>query len=83
MQTLEKLARVLGVPLYHIFYDGEQPPALPAPKKTGLWGSDGEDARLLDLFRKAFAGMDDADRRFLAQTARKMARNNSRTRHAA
>lgn len=29
IETLEKLARALEVPLYQLFYDGEQPPELP------------------------------------------------------
>lgn len=44
METLEKLARAFGVPLYQLFYDGKEPPKLPglarrkAPEDTG-WGS--------------------------------------------
>jgi len=29
VETLEKLARAFEVPLYHLFYDGEEPPTLP------------------------------------------------------
>lgn len=29
IETLEKLARALEVPLYQLFYDGEEPPKLP------------------------------------------------------
>ncbi len=29
IETLEKLARALEVPLYQLFYDGEEPPQLP------------------------------------------------------
>src|ERR1700730_10346142 len=29
IETLEKMARALGVPLYQLFYDGEEPPKLP------------------------------------------------------
>src|SRR2546426_327478 len=37
IETLEKMARALEVPLYQLFYDGEEPPELPnLPKrKTG------------------------------------------------
>ncbi len=56
VETLEKLARALEVPLYHLFYDGEEPPALPnLPKrKTSediAWGNSGKDARLLNHLR--------------------------------
>jgi len=34
IETLEKLARALEVPLYQLFYDGEEPPKLPnLPKR--------------------------------------------------
>ena len=34
IETLEKLARALEVPLYHLFYEGEEPPKLPnLPKR--------------------------------------------------
>ena len=29
IETLEKLARALEVPLYHLFYNGDKPPQLP------------------------------------------------------
>jgi len=35
IETLEKMARALEVPIYALFYDGEKPPAaLPKPKTT-------------------------------------------------
>src|SRR6202790_419154 len=56
VETLEKFARALEVPLYQIFYDGEEPPQLQAvPKRrTGtaiVWGDSGKDARTLAKFR--------------------------------
>ena len=37
IETLEKLARALEVPLYQLFYDGEEPPQLPnLPKARAL-----------------------------------------------
>ena len=44
IETLEKLARALEVPLYQLFYDGEEPPELPnLPKRKSaddiVWGS--------------------------------------------
>src|SRR5271156_803100 len=48
IETLEKLARALEVPLYQLFYDGEEPPKLPnlAKRKSSeaiAWGSAGKD----------------------------------------
>ena len=44
IETLEKLARALEVPLYQLFYDGAEPPKLPnlLKRKTVddiVWGS--------------------------------------------
>jgi transcriptional regulator with XRE-family HTH domain len=55
VETLEKFARALEVPMYELFYDGEKPPKLPnLPKrKTAddiVWGSRGKSARLLAQF---------------------------------
>jgi transcriptional regulator with XRE-family HTH domain len=38
VETLEKMARALEVPLYQLFYDGEKPPALPNLLKTQAVG---------------------------------------------
>src|ERR1700726_2138054 len=56
IETLEKLARALEVPLYQLFYDGEKPPQLPnLPKRRNgsdvVWGSKGKDAVLVAKFR--------------------------------
>ena len=34
IETLEKMARALEVPLYQLFYDGEEPPKLPNLPQT-------------------------------------------------
>src|ERR1700758_1865285 len=51
IETLEKWARALGVPLYHVMYDGSEPPRAPNAARTragaDLWGNSGKDARLL------------------------------------
>src|SRR5579859_8089675 len=51
VETLEKFARALEVPMYQLFCDGENPPMVSdLPKrKTGAaieWGSKSKDARL-------------------------------------
>jgi len=55
VETLEKFARALEVPMYQLFYDDENPPKLSdLPKrKSGAdiqWGSKGKDARLVANF---------------------------------
>jgi transcriptional regulator with XRE-family HTH domain len=79
VETLEKFARALEVPLYQLFYDGEEPPKLPnlLKRKTAAdiaWGHSGKDARLLDKFRSVFSRLDDGDRGLVLFMAQKMAR---------
>jgi transcriptional regulator with XRE-family HTH domain len=55
IETLEKLARALEIPLYQLFYEGEERPNLPSllkrrsPDDIG-WGSTGKEARYLNIF---------------------------------
>ncbi|MGC1684325.1 MAG: helix-turn-helix domain-containing protein [Candidatus Acidiferrales bacterium] len=78
IETLEKLAHAMEVPLYHLFYDGEEPPELPnLPKrKTSddiAWGSRGKEARILSRFRRLLSKTTETDRRLLLYMAQKMA----------
>src|SRR6516165_6917539 len=78
VETLEKLARALEVPLYQLFYDGEEPPQLPnLPKrKSGddiAWGSAGKDARFLNKLRRLLSKTDEADRKLVLYMAQKVA----------
>ncbi len=79
IETLEKLARALEVPMYRLFYDGEKPPKLPnLPKRKSAddiaWGSSGKDARLLTKFLRLFSRMNEGDVKLLFSMAQKMAR---------
>ena len=56
VETLEKFARALEVPMYQLFYDGEEPPKMPNLPKRRLstkaaWGDSGKDGRTLAKFR--------------------------------
>src|ERR1700722_7792411 len=67
IETLEKFSRALEVSIYQLFYDGEEPPKLPnLPKRATeadlLWGSSGQDARLLTMFRRFLSQMGKANR---------------------
>jgi transcriptional regulator with XRE-family HTH domain len=76
IETLEKMARAMEVPIYALFYDGEEPPAaLPKITKTNSaeWGSSGRDARMLGNFRRLISRMDKSDLNLLLLTAHKMA----------
>src|SRR6266852_5875375 len=79
IETLEKFARALEVPMYQLFLDVEGAPELPhAPKHKAangkLWGSSGTEARLLAKFCRLFKRMDEGDRVLLLFMAQKMAR---------
>jgi transcriptional regulator with XRE-family HTH domain len=78
IETLEKMARALEVPLYQLFYDGDQPPKLPnllKGKSTGeiAWGSVGKDARFLTKLRRVLGKADEQDRKIILLMAQKMA----------
>ena len=79
IETLEKFARALEVPMYQIFYDGEEPPkVLNLPKRKTpddiAWGSKGKDARLLAKFCRLFSRMEESDLGLVLFAAQKMAR---------
>jgi transcriptional regulator with XRE-family HTH domain len=79
IETLEKLARALEVPLYQLFYDGEEPPKLPnLPKRRSsddTWGSSGKDARFLNKLRRLLGKSAENDRKLVLLMAKKMARH--------
>src|SRR6266850_522153 len=78
IETLEKMARAFEVPLYQLFYDGEEPPKLPdLPKRKtdeDAWGSSGKDGRFLSKLRRLLGKADANDRKLLMHMAQKMAR---------
>lgn len=80
IETLEKLARAMEVPMYQLFYDGEKPPApkIAMPKGEKGWGSSGHDAKTLDQFRRLMSRTDEADLKLLLFMAQKMSRKKKR-----
>jgi transcriptional regulator with XRE-family HTH domain len=78
VETLEKMARALEVPLHQIFYDGEEPlkiPDFPAHKKGDEvpWGTSGKDARILRNLRRLLKRVSASDLKLLVFVAQKMA----------
>lgn len=79
VETLEKLARALEIPLYELMYEGEEPPR---PHITGggnasresMWGSSGKDARYMRKLQQCLSRMNEADRNLLLYTVEKMSR---------
>lgn len=80
VETLEKYARALEIPLYRLFYEGDQPPKkahLPATGIAPEWGGKGTERSELQLFAKALARMNDRQRMLLLEMARGMVRRAS------
>jgi transcriptional regulator with XRE-family HTH domain len=78
VETIEKFARALEVPMYQLFYDGNKPPELPnLPKRRTaddiIWGSTGKDARYLAKFRRLLGRTTERDRNLLLSIAQKIA----------
>ena len=75
IETLEKFARALEVPLYHLVYEGSEPPAL--PDRTSVdrsqWGNAGRDARYLATLRALLGRMSPDDRKLILHLAQKVA----------
>jgi transcriptional regulator with XRE-family HTH domain len=72
IETLEKMARALEIPLYQLFYDGEEPPTPKLSRIDSGWGSSGRDALTLGKFRRLLARVNESDRRLLLLVAQKM-----------
>lgn len=79
VETLEKLARALEVPLYRLFYEGEKPPTMPKLLKRTegdrvARSGPGEDAQLLGQFRWLLSKTSEKNQKILLLMAQKMAR---------
>ena len=80
IETLEKMARALEVPLYQLFYEGEEPPPVPnlLRRKSSdetAWGDSGKDARFLNKLRRLLGKTDEGNRRLILYMTQKMARH--------
>ena len=78
VETLEKLARALEVPMYQLFHDGEAPSSVrkfKLPKDNAeSWGSTGATADYLSKLRKLLAKMEPDDQKLLFHMAQKVAK---------
>ncbi len=77
IETLEKLARALEVPLYQLFYEGEEPPKVPDLLKRksadgGAWGSTGKHSIYLHKLVKCLSKASDSDRKLVLAMAQKV-----------
>ena len=81
LETLEKLAAALEVPLYQILYDGNEPPALPARpnfKPGDGFSNGGKDAMFLHKLRRFLGKTSEPDRQLLLHLAQKLAARQKR-----
>ena len=77
----------MEIPMYQLFYDGDEPPKLPnltkrRPSDDIAWGSSGKDARYLSKLRRLLAKTEEGNRKLILYMAQKMAGSKSRRRGA-
>ena len=79
IETLEKLAAALEIPLYKLFYEGEEPPPLPnLSKRTSaeelvLDAEAQKENRFFQKVRRLLGKIDERDRQLLLYMAQKLA----------
>jgi len=70
IETLEKMARALEVPMYQLFYDGEVPPEIPS-LPSGIsadsveWGHSGESPRFFQRLQQVLGRLSETDRKLI------------------
>ncbi len=79
VETLEKMARALELPLYHLMYDGDGAPEAPIAigsngDRSQRWGLGGREASYFQKLRRLVAKMNAADRNLLLHMVQKMAK---------
>jgi transcriptional regulator with XRE-family HTH domain len=81
VETLEKWARALDMPLYKVMYDGAEPPKpmkLPTKNEEGLWGNSRKESKELSQLLRSLAKMDPKDRTVLLGFAQKLVRTTAK-----
>lgn len=79
LETLERLAVAMEIPLYMMFYEGDEPPPLPnlSPRKTTeeLAADNGWDknSRFVGKVKRLVSRISERDRRLLLYMAQKLA----------
>jgi transcriptional regulator with XRE-family HTH domain len=82
LETLEKWARALGMPLYQILYEGEEPPKplkVQGQADPELWGNSRAETAALNRLRLALKKMDEGGRKVLLSLAMRMVTRSRRT----
>lgn len=80
LETIEKIARALDIPLYQVFYDGEKPPQVEPLVTDGRrklpFGRSETDARFIQSLLRIVEAMDTASRKRLLKVAREISQEN-------
>jgi transcriptional regulator with XRE-family HTH domain len=74
VETLEKFARALDMPLYQLLYEGEKPPKSLKTQAQEIddWASRGKGRRTFSKLQNALQKMSESDRALLLYMAAKM-----------
>jgi transcriptional regulator with XRE-family HTH domain len=79
LETLERLAGALEIPLYQLFYEGDEPPALPSLSKRrtteelALDPEQEKEFRFFEKVKKLLTRVDEKDRQLILYMAQKLA----------
>jgi len=79
IETLEKMARALEIPMYQLFYDGEAPPKIPTlpdgmSPESIEWGNAGESAKFFHRLRHLLSRLSEPDRKLILHMTFQMVR---------
>ena len=82
IETLEKMARAMEIPMYALFYEGEKPPAekIALARNDHGFGASSKDFRTLSRFRRLLGRTSPQDQKLLLYMASKMASRNKSAR---
>ena len=79
LETLERLASALEIPLYQLFYEGDEPPVLPnlskrqSTEELVMDEESEKEMRLFEKVRRLTSRIDEKDRQLLLFMAQKLA----------
>ncbi|HUU14305.1 MAG TPA: helix-turn-helix transcriptional regulator [Terriglobia bacterium] len=79
IETLEKLASALEIPLYQLFYEGDEPPPLPnlsrrrSTEELDMDEETQKEMRFFEKVRRLLSRIDEKDRQLLLYMAHKLA----------
>jgi transcriptional regulator with XRE-family HTH domain len=79
VETLEKMARALGVPIYRLFYEGDEPlTRLLTKSGNKIWGNSGRPRRYLARLVVALEKMSPDDRQLVLTMAHRVTQRSLR-----